>query len=421
MAELSNHRFILSETRHDLSNDISERRRNGQTISRKRFLQSIAAAGALGAAGLALGESVIATVSAGSSLGIDPATFIADIESGTFKAYNGSTGSVVSSGTDAASVLNYALSQLSSGGTLFIREGTYPLSTGLTVGHSNSVIRMSKGALLTLNGLTSDVITVNASDVTLDSVNIDGTLGSTSTGALIRVGNTSNSQRCMIFNCNLPNPTYHGIRLDTFSGVCFVYCNRIQTNTSTGVGILIQGSDHHIFQNDVGGFGQLPIPSPMDAAITCSGSGEIDIIGNQLYNNGVGIDVYDSNFLRILGNNIWYANQQGIRLYCDPGSTYPQFIIQGNNISSNGAAPTNPNYSAGIHLTGTGNINNVIIEGNLCNDPNQTKTQNYGIRLDDPNIHNLLVSNNIVTDNKIQGIYSAVSGTGILITNNVGG
>jgi len=276
-----------------------------------------------------------------------------------------------------------------------------------------------------MNALITDVILVNASDVTLDSINLDGNFGTASTGALIRVGSSSNSQRCMIYNCNLPNPTHHGIRLDSNSGVCFVYANRIQTNTSTGVGILIQGSDHHIFQNDVGGFGQLPIPSPMDAAITCSGTGEIIIEGNQLYNNGVGIDVYNTNWLRILANNVWYSNQQGIRIYCDPGTTnYPEFAIVGNIVSHNGLNPVSPDYSAGIHITGTGPTKSVLISGNICNDPytgNPSKTQNYGIRIDDSSADNILVSNNIVTDNLIVGILRQASGPNYLITNNLGG
>src|SRR5438445_43067 len=133
------------------------------SLSRKRFLKGMAAAGALGVAGVALSGSAIPPVNALSgSYGIDPATYIIDNESGTFKVYDGSSGSVDNSGSDAATVINWALSHLLSGGSVFIREGSYPLKSGLNIGTSGICLKMSRGAWLTLNALITDVISVNA-------------------------------------------------------------------------------------------------------------------------------------------------------------------------------------------------------------------------------------------------------------------
>src|SRR5207245_5257163 len=129
---------------------------------------------------------------------------------------------------------------------------------------------------------------------------------------------------------------YHGIYLEKASGVDFVYSNRIQTNGSPGSGIRMDGpcSDHHIFQNDIGGFGPSNPPNypiPMDSGIFCNGCNEVTISGNQVYSNGVGIDVVDCDIIRILGNNLQGNYQEGIRVSSD-GPRCRRIVLQGNVI-----------------------------------------------------------------------------------------
>lgn len=334
-------------------------------------------------------------------------TYVKDGLSGVVANYNGSTRD--------SNAIQAAINALANGGTVFLREGTYSLSTGLSIGNSNLTFKMSKGAVLQPNsGVTADVLTINASDVILDSVSVDGSLGG---GTHVRIGSSSNSQRCSVYNSNCLEPRVHGIRLDYLSGVCFVYGNRVQAINvgPSGSGILIQGSDHHVFENDVGGFGS-------GAGIGCSNAGNVSIVGNQIYVNFIGIDVYLPSRMRIIGNNIEANRQQGIRVSADiaPPPAWRTVTIQGNTISNNGQQAVNPNYSAGIHLSGSQAISDVVVSGNICNDTQSTKTQNYGIRIENSSLDYFIVAENLVHDNLILGVSLVASGTHNIIFNNLG-
>src|SRR5207245_5000535 len=89
--------------------------KNEPTISRKKFLQSIAAAGAAGAAGLALSESVIRPVHA-TVADADTASYVIKNESGTINAYSEDTEQVAFTETYAAAVIQNAVDALPIGG-----------------------------------------------------------------------------------------------------------------------------------------------------------------------------------------------------------------------------------------------------------------------------------------------------------------
>ncbi len=121
--------------------------KNEPTISRKKFLQSIAAAGAAGAAGLALSESVIRPVHA-TVADADTASYVIKNESGTINAYSGDTGQVAFTGTDAAAVIQNAVNALPmAGGIIFLREGTYPITAAAqaSIGLPSGVVVQGAG------------------------------------------------------------------------------------------------------------------------------------------------------------------------------------------------------------------------------------------------------------------------------------
>jgi parallel beta-helix repeat protein len=59
------------------------------------------------------------------------ASYIIRNNNGTIEAINGSTGKIDYSGTDASTVIQSAINALTSGGKIFIKQGTYYLNTGL--------------------------------------------------------------------------------------------------------------------------------------------------------------------------------------------------------------------------------------------------------------------------------------------------
>src|SRR3989442_9377187 len=127
-----------------------------EPVSRKKFLKVIAAAGAAGAAGLAISGSVIHPVQA-TLADVDVASYIIDNESGTINAYSGSTGQVVYTGTDATTVIQNAINALpSNGGLIFIRAGTYPISSSTS---PQSPIAIPSGVALLGEGVDRTIIT----------------------------------------------------------------------------------------------------------------------------------------------------------------------------------------------------------------------------------------------------------------------
>ena len=136
-----------------MSNPVSETTDN-QRISRKKFLQGIAIAGAIGGAGLGLSESLIRPVHA-TVVDADTASYILKNESGTIKAYSGDTGSVAFSGTDTKTVLQNAINALpSTGGLIFLREGAFPITTT-----AQTPIGIPSGVVLQGSGIDTTTIT----------------------------------------------------------------------------------------------------------------------------------------------------------------------------------------------------------------------------------------------------------------------
>ena len=108
-------------------------REDRSAVSRRAFLAKMAAAGALGSASLAVGASVMQVPRAFGVVGdVEPAAYIVYIDSGTTYARNGTTGAVDYSGT-AQSVLQNVLNALTNGGSIFIRAGTYGISSTITI------------------------------------------------------------------------------------------------------------------------------------------------------------------------------------------------------------------------------------------------------------------------------------------------
>ena len=163
-------------------------------ITRKRFLQSLAIAGAAGAAGLALSQQIIPPVHA-TVADADPAAYTITNESGTINAYDGNTGSVAYSGTNAATVIQSALDN-ANGGIVHLKPGFY--SAGSSI----------QGVVLRTNNVSLEGEGIDA--VTLDNI------------ALVMGSDIGGAGAPLVKNISLRNLTVDGLNMpNTGSGLMY--------------------------------------------------------------------------------------------------------------------------------------------------------------------------------------------------------
>lgn len=123
--------------------------------------------------GVALPEAMIQPAFATQTNDADPANYIVDIESGTINAYNGLTGAIDNSGTNAASVIQYAINHLTSGRNWkekVVLKGDMTLTTGLTVPGYTVIEHLGR---LYYTGSGSAIVVQNAKNVELHAPFVD--------------------------------------------------------------------------------------------------------------------------------------------------------------------------------------------------------------------------------------------------------
>ncbi len=153
--------------------------------SRRQFVKGAAIAGAVAAAGLALG-GVIPAGAAGGTTDVEPPSYIIYIDAtGKINARNGATGAIDYSGTDAATVIQSAITALTSGGEVFIKRGTYQITRAISLRSlvymdgegPGSVLRMANGT-----GLDSVLLLSGLNDVVVCDLAIDGNKANQTSG-----------------------------------------------------------------------------------------------------------------------------------------------------------------------------------------------------------------------------------------------
>jgi len=149
-------------------------------VSRKKFLKGVVLAGGLGAASLTFPESIIPSAHGIGTTDVAPASYVVENCSGTITAYHCITGSIDYSGSDAATVIQQAINALSSGGLIFIREGTYVLTktilipsyVTLTGCGSSTVLKVGNSA--NIDAIQNSDMTNGNTKITVRSLRIDG-------------------------------------------------------------------------------------------------------------------------------------------------------------------------------------------------------------------------------------------------------
>jgi hypothetical protein len=337
----------------------------------------------------------------------------------------------VCTGTSDQTTINTAISALpTSGGTVFLTDGTFNLSNYIDLGTRTGVrivgsgpgtiLRMSNGANTSAIRGTS-VIDITLADFAIDGNAANNTGGKglqflTNTADTIKVDrlyiyNTSDAaigitclkvtiQNCEIYNCA------KGVQFNNGADNCYVTACRI---------------------HDIGmGVGQLA------DAISCQGSRcrfEANVIWNA---SDTGINIASQSGVghnAAIDNEVYLCGNSGI----NTGGAHHDVII-GNMCYANGRKTATPRSNAGIYVRdrtdGTDSSSDVIVLGNRCWDDTTTYPlpagavgQLYGLALHKNTgaaPSNVIATGNDFTGNLSVGIFRENVGSGVVLQANLG-
>lgn len=322
----------------------------------------------------------------------------------TTTAQSCNTGAVLSSGTNAATVIQAALSGVSatSGGIVHVREGSYSISATLLVGNNTILEGEGWGTILALaNSANVDLVrnsgwgSVLNEGIVIRDLTLDGNKSNQGVST-VDVISFNKSLRFEIDHTKVINGARFGIRW-TGNGVGLVEGNKINGNASTGISVASSGDDSHIIGNDIGSNG--------GAGINLNGVANVAVIGNNVYLNTLqGIDVTTGPRNQIVGNNVHDNTQTGIRINAS-GTTdsADSNTVTGNTVRNNNTG--NNSAFAEILMTGSAGINlkGVVISANTVT---VTGASNTGIKESGS-----AVNYNVITSNSV----AVTSGTAITV------
>lgn len=276
-----------------------------------------------------------------------------------------------------------AITALSSGGVLHLKQGTYSISAVIAL--ANNIIIEGEGIGVTIiqqaTGINGDVFAGSTkSNFQIRDLSIDGNKANNPTGdngisltdctdfTIEKVSSYNNTLKGFVtggacadgsfIRCEGYSNTQDGIGIASPTTASGTYCDRISIidgyfhdNTQYGIGLLTPSTGYSRVKNPL-------------------------VLGNRCVSNGTyGISVVAADGARIIGNLIESSGHMGIDLGSMTYQTEQNTInslIEGN-IIKNCTGVTR----AGINLQ-NGDYNRII--GNKCFDDQTPKTQSWGFR-----------------------------------------
>jgi len=337
-------------------------------------------------------------MSVGINLMEQPASYIIGIDGTTYYAINCKTGIVEFSDTIATSVIQSAVNALTNGGKIFIKEGTYSISTTIVTkpyvsivgaGYNATILKLVDGANCNLiEGSTIPVVTRRLG-IYIGHLSLNGN----------KANQTATSHG--IFLHSYRNSRFEFIRIDDFNGTGFYQYGTTDTFQFVMHQIMSYGNAEH-------GFRMTGSNNPMEwcfgntntqrgiflesgyqnALIKCSGenNGDIGIITSLshhdefysccAYNNGDdGLEIYGSYGNVVIGG-IYAGNaESGIRVVSTATTKAYNNRIIGVQMSTNSRyGYEESNLGAGIPYNN--HLVNVIFSANVLGAVNQLSTTN---------------------------------------------
>lgn len=337
--------------------------------------------------------------------------------------------------TDDAAAIQAAATAVAAagGGTLLIPEGTYFVSSAISIGANVHVVGQGMEVTtlkITANG--QNVLTVTGNYARIAHLTIDGNkagISGTSHGI------SNNAESVTIEHCRIQNVRNNGVEHDTGDALNIRFCQFASVNGSA-VRIVSNANDCVVLSNSISAcsngifvydngtsaycnrtkillnvieacIGTSPAQA-QDGGIAVNGGpytliqGNVirgntgrgihafgnchntSIVGNQVFDCGgqntvSGIDVgdnADTDFV-IVGNQSYRSGASGIF-----AAGLQRSVIVGNVCADNGQTSTVAENRNGItlNLNSTSQVKDNIVNGNHCFDAQTTATQEYGIR-----------------------------------------
>lgn len=123
---------------------------------------------------------------------------------------------------------------------------------------------------------------------------------------------------------------------------------------------------------------------------------QLTIIGNQIDDNGgCGIKIaFAISDAMIIGNKIKSNSKEGIKVLASAGQV-SHVTISNNRVSNNGTSSAGTYSAISLAQSGTGTIDEVRLNSNMCWDSQATKTQAYGIEILGTHTNTSLLNNDV--------------------------
>ena len=280
----------------------------------------------------------------------------------------------VCNGTDDQVEINAAINALpANGGSVYLREGTYIVSTSIIISKSNvALIGTGPSTVIKIkNGKNADIDVIYAldkSNLLVKNLRIDGNKTNQATGLMYGII-FSGVEYSKIVDCWAGNLRMYAIGL-------------ISSNYNTVSGNTCQGNGNN--------------------GIYVSESSDNTVTGNTSQDNSYyGINLHFANNTIVSGNTCHYNGQYGIWLISSSNNTISGNTVQGNSLLTH-------NIYSGIFVSGNSDYNN--IQGNTVRKGTETNQQKYGIRIESGLCEYNLVANN---DCYYGGVDGGISNSGL--------
>ena len=285
----------------------------------------------------------------------------------------------------------------SAGGAVYIKDGTYTITSAITIPSSNiAMIGAGKATKITTS---SDIVMISAdtlSGLLIKNLFISGAGVSNQLNRGIYFDTVTNSK---IENCWVENCGSQGITLDANSDNNDITGNQCSDISSTGIAI----SDNSLYNNIIGNH----CYSNVFGISTSGSSYYTNITGNQCYSNGADGIALSSVFYCNVGENICYDNSNdGIHINTNSESN----TVTGNELIAN--------HQHGIFISDSSHRNIIVGNVSSSNDVNNTATYD-GINLTSDCDENIISNNRCESNDRYEiNIDSSDCDNNLIIGNN---
>ncbi len=313
----------------------------------------------------------------------------------TYYAKNSATGTI-ESGQNATALINNAISQLSFGGTISLRDATYDLDGTISIIDKFNINVIGESCETKLNlteNSNTDIMEIAKSRyISIENLSFEGNRDSQANGKGIVVYNSERVtiEGCFFYEIRQTAIYFYGIEpLGSLQPwICDNYIDNVGNSTADhGVWIGDYASDAHVVNNDIG--------RVTGSAIYCTSGGFL-IETNTLWSSNYGVNVFLAGSGNLIGNIADNNTREGINM-----DSCSNLVVTGNTAKLNSRG--SPNSFSGIYLY---NSNYTTVSGNRAGaiGDYQPETQRYGIKE-----YGLSSDYNVITGNNALGNMDSIT------------